>query len=203
LRKDSGAKIRIRHDWRAACQDIPASGRLAVERLEVETLECTSSSAHPKEIAMKTNKGFTLIELMITVAVIGILLKVALPAYTDYVKRGKLVEGTSVLSDGRVKMEQYFQDNRTYGPLSLALTAADGCPSTLPIPAATANFTYACSYVPAPTYIAPTNNYTITATGIGSLLGFGYTINETNTKGSTTPWGNSTTCWVNKKGGAC
>src|SRR5471030_888011 len=158
---------------------------------------------------MKIEKGFTLIELMITVAVIGILLKIALPAYTDYVKRGKLVEGTSTLSDGRVKMEQYFQDNRTYGPLSLALTAADGCPSTLPIPAATANFTYACSYVPAPTYIAPTNNYTITATctgslsAIGALPAFSYTINETNTKASTTPLGNSTTCWVNKKGGLC
>jgi type IV pilus assembly protein PilE len=131
---------------------------------------------------MKTENGFTLIELMITVAVIGILLKIALPAYTDYVKRGKLVEGTSTLSDGRVKMEQFFQDNRTY---------VGG-----PTPANTTNFTYATSNLALTTY-------TITASGIGSLLGFSYTINETNTKASTTPWGNSTTCWVNKKGGAC
>src|SRR5476649_1652588 len=94
---------------------------------------------------MKTEKGFTLIELMITVAVIGILLKIALPAYTDYVKRGKLVEGTSTLSDGRVKMEQYFQDNRTYAPPSVALTATNGCPTALPLPAATTNFTYSCA----------------------------------------------------------
>jgi hypothetical protein len=39
LRKVSPAKIRARHDWRAACQDIPASGRLGVERLGVATLE--------------------------------------------------------------------------------------------------------------------------------------------------------------------
>jgi len=133
---------------------------------------------------MKTNKGFTLIELMITVAVIGILLKVALPAYTDYVKRGKLVEGTSALSDGRVKMEQFFQDNPTTGYFGG------------PAPTATTNFTYAASN------LTPTT-YTITATGIGSLVGFVYTINETNTKASNTPWGNNATCWVNKKGGAC
>ena len=131
---------------------------------------------------MTTRKGFTLIELMIAIAVIGILLGVALPAYTEYATRGKLVEGTSALSDGRVKMEQFFQDNRTY---------AGGT-----APANTANFTYAPSNLSATTY-------TITATGIGSLSVFSYTINETNTKTSNTPWGNSATCWVVRKGGAC
>lgn len=131
---------------------------------------------------MKTKKGFTLIELMIAVAVIGILVGVALPAYTDYVTRGKLVEGTSALSDGRVKIEQYFQDNRTY----VGGTA----------PANTTNFTYVPSN-------RSTTTYTITATGIGSLSAFSYTINETNTKASNTPWGNSTTCWVIKKGDVC
>ena len=131
---------------------------------------------------MRTNKGFTLIELIITVAVIGILLVVGLPAYTDHVKRGKLAEGISALSDGRVKMEQFFQDNRTY---------IGG-----PAPAATPNFTYAASNLSATTY-------TITATGLGNLAGFVYTINEANTKASNTPWGNNATCWVVKKGGAC
>jgi type IV pilus assembly protein PilE len=180
-RNVSPAKIRARHGWCAACQDIPASGRLWVERWH-RNPRMNKLRAHPKEIAVKRKKGFTLIELMITVAVIGILLKVALPAYTDYVKRGKLVEGTSAISDGRVKMEQFFQDNRTY--------------VAGPAPANTTNFTYAASNLTATTY-------TITATGIGSLVGFVYTINETNTKASNTPWGNNATCWVNKKGGAC
>ncbi len=131
---------------------------------------------------MKTKNGFTLIELMIVVAVIGILSAVAIPAYTDYVMRGKLIEGTSALSDARVKMEQYFQDNRTY----LGGTA----------PANTTNFTYAPSNL-------STTTYTITATGIGSLSAYSYTINEANAKTSNTPWGNSTTCWVVKKGGEC
>jgi type IV pilus assembly protein PilE len=131
---------------------------------------------------VKTRKGFTLIELMIAVAVIGILVGVALPAYTDYATRGKLVEGTSALSDGRVKMEQFFQDNRTYfgGPA----------------PASTTNFTYDSSNL-------STTTYTITAIGIGGLSAFSYTIDQTNTKASNTPWGNCATSWVTKKGGAC
>lgn len=131
---------------------------------------------------MKMQKGFTLIEMMIVVAVIGILASIAIPAYSDYVTRGRLVEGTSALADGRIRMEQFFQDNRTY--------------TGGPCPAATANFTYACNNLTAITY-------TITAAGRGNLAAFSYTINQANTKGSNTPWGNSTTCWVRNKGGAC
>lgn len=142
---------------------------------------------------MKAQKGFTLVELMIVVAIIGILSAIAYPAYNDYVTRGKLTEATSALSDGRVKMEQFFQDNRTYVPTA-PQTGPNGCP--LAIPAATASFTYACSGLSATAYL-------ITATGIGNLATYSYTINETNTKTSTTPWGNGATCWITKKGSAC
>ena len=63
---------------------------------------------------MKTQKGFTLIELLIVIAVIGILAAVALPSYSDYITRGKIPDATSGLASKRVKMEQFFQDNRTY-----------------------------------------------------------------------------------------
>ena len=63
---------------------------------------------------MQRYKGFTLIEVMIVVAIIAILATVALPAYTDYVRRGKIAEGTSALLAMKTKMEQYFADNRSY-----------------------------------------------------------------------------------------
>ena len=96
---------------------------------------------------------------MIVVAIVAILAAVALPSYNDYVKRGKVAEVTSVLGDGRVKMEQWFLDNLTYvgGP----------CP-----PPSTKAFTVTCS--PAPT----ATTYTIIATGIADMTGFIYTLTQ-------------------------
>jgi type IV pilus assembly protein PilE len=133
-------------------------------------------------------KGFTLIELMITVVIIGILASIAIPQYADHVIRAKLQEGTSALAASRVKMEQYYMDNRTY--------ASSG------VPAATANFTYALSSL-------GTTSYIITATGRagGSVSNFTYNIDQTNTKQTTsakTGWGTTpANCWHIKKGGSC
>ena len=63
---------------------------------------------------MRNMSGFTLIELMIAVVVVAILTAIALPSYQEYVTRGKITEATSNLADMRVKLEQFFQDNRTY-----------------------------------------------------------------------------------------
>ena len=137
---------------------------------------------------MKTNKGFTLLELLSVVAVVAILSVIAFPAYNDYVIRGRLAEGFSGLSDGRVKMEQFFQDNRTY---------VGG-----PAPAASSSFTFAAGNLSATTY-------TLTATGNGRVAGFVYTIDQNNVKSTTAApagWAAAsmpTTCWIARKGGVC
>lgn len=134
---------------------------------------------------MKMQKGFTLVELMIVVAIVGILAVVVTPVYSDYVIRGKLVDATSGLSNGRVKLEQFFQDNRTY--------VGGTCP------ASTDYFTFACA--------TAASTYTITATGVGNLSAFIYYIDNTNTKQTTglkAGWGTvPANCWIVSKGGSC
>ena len=63
---------------------------------------------------MKNNKGFTLIEVMIVVAIIGILAAIAYPSYDEYVKRGNRTEGQAFLQDVAARQERYFSQNNAY-----------------------------------------------------------------------------------------
>lgn len=130
-------------------------------------------------------KGFTLIEVMITIAIIGIAMSIALPQYRDYVTRTRVTEAFSGLQGVQPAAEQFWSNNRTY-------VAFDRLPTSV-------NFTYALSG-------ATTSAYTVTATGTGPVNGFVYTINQNGVRATTaspTGWGTSTSCWVDHKGGAC
>lgn len=80
---------------------------------------------------MRRSTGFTLIEIMVVVAIVGILAAIAIPNYSDSVVRSKVTEATTTLADLRVRMEQAYQDNRTYSDS----VDATKCSSMVTIPA--------------------------------------------------------------------
>lgn len=146
----------------------------------------------PQVTRGRIQRGFTLIELMIVVGVIAILASIALPSYRDYIKRGQIVDGLVPLADMGGKMEQFFQDNRTYAGACSVGTVA-------PAPTNTARFTYTC-----PTTSATA--FTVVATGTGSMQGFVFSLNQAGVRATTgTPagWTAGSNCWSARKDGSC
>lgn len=136
-------------------------------------------------------RGFTLIELMIVVAIIALLSAVAMPQYTNYIRRGQVAEAGAFLSDYRVKMEQYFQDYKNYGTTN----CVDGAnpPSWASFSTTQAKyFSFSC-------LLNGTSGYVITATGKGGqAIGHAYTIDQNNTHTTTAFKGatvSGVSCW--------
>jgi type IV pilus assembly protein PilE len=136
----------------------------------------------------RTQHGFTLMEVLITIVIVGILSAVAVPAYTEHITRSRTAEAFSALGASQAAAEQFWSNNRTY-------VGFDGAST---FPAATPNFTYALSN-------ASASSFTVTATGRAKMTGFTYTIDQNGTRTTTaTPsWGTNAACWVDKKGGQC
>jgi type IV pilus assembly protein PilE len=142
---------------------------------------------------MKRICGFSLIELLVAVAIVSILAAVAIPGYRDYVTRGKLAEAYTNLASQRVKMEQFYQDFRTYTGACQANTVA-------PKPADTINFQYVCAI--------NDQTYTVTANGLatGGLAGFRFTVDQANNRATPSVpagWTSNGACWIRTKGGSC
>lgn len=150
--------------------------------------------------ATPRNAGFTLIEVMIVVVIIGALAAIGIPSYNNYIVRARISEAVSGLSDMRLKMEQYFQDNRTYaGACTGGITA---------LPTNTKYFDFSCTTTCGGNTTSLTATaYVVRACGKDQMTGFEYTVNEANARTTTITnvdgWTANATCWVVKQGGGC
>ena len=150
-----------------------------------------------KTIGLHDLRGFTLIEVMVAIAIVGILSAIAFPSYTAYILRGKMVEASTNLLAMRTAMEQYYQDNRGYA--SVSATIVSPCDATkMPL---MKNFTMTCAIG------TPAAGYTATATGSNaSTAGFSFAIDNVGNQNSTmgSIWGGASyACWIMKNGTTC
>jgi len=147
----------------------------------------------------KKIQGFTLIEIMIAVAIVGILSAIAYPNYASYVQRGKLMEASTALLSLRTSMEQYYQDNRTYATVGAPIISPCD-PTKMPV---MKGFDMTCQFG------TPPEGFTAKATGKSSSANtkdFEYRITNTGAQSSTVgpAWGGGNLpCWIMKKEDTC
>lgn len=112
-------------------------------------------------------RGFPLIEAMVIFAVIGSVAAIGALNYWRHAMRATLIEAGTALADYRTRMENFYQDNRTYAK-------GEACGST--VPTNVENFSVQCAIV------AGGQRFTATATGAGSAAGVVYMIDQANVR---------------------
>ncbi|MBA4176326.1 MAG: pilus assembly protein PilE [Leptothrix sp. (in: Bacteria)] len=132
---------------------------------------------------------------MITVAIVAIIASVAYPQYTDYVRRSRVAEATGLLSTTRVRLEQYFQDNRNYD------STATACGVVMP---SADNFTYTCTWGASGT----SQSFILSATGKASagMSGYTFTVDNDNQQRTTAfvgATGLPAACWLRRPSDTC
>ena len=139
---------------------------------------------------MRRQRGFTLLELMITLTVIGILAAVAYPAYSGYAKRGKRADGRALLQAAAFAQEKWRLSHTTYTSTVTDLTGA--CPSSGTCTSQQGNYTLSIT----PSTTSPGTDVTLTATAVSTsqLADTGCTSLVYTKRGSTVSY-TPATCW--------
>lgn len=142
----------------------------------------------------RETRGFSLIEVMVVVAIVALLAAVALPSYAAYIKRSRILDAVARLSDARARMEQFFLDQRTY------VDDTGQCGVTPPGTGTADAFSVQCE--------ATTTSFTYKATGLRSsgMDAFVYSIDQSGTKATLSvpgDWQRTADCWTIRQDGLC
>lgn len=132
--------------------------------------------------------GFSLIELMVVVAIIAIIAPFALPSYAAYIQRSRVGDALAPLAQYRLQMEHASQDNGNYG----VTTCAVAPPSDTPY------FRFGCALA------SSAQGFVATATGYGQMAAYVFSVDELGAQKTTAFPGAASLpapCWLTRTGG--
>lgn len=133
--------------------------------------------------------GFSLVDIMIAIVIVGILSSLALPSYRDYVTRARLTEAFAALGAAQASAEQFWSNEHTFA----------GFDGALSFPGNTPNFSYVLT-------TATASTYTMQAVGVGPVAGFVYAVDQNGVRATTSVpsgWSANDGCWTDRRDGAC
>ena len=138
-------------------------------------------------VCRRTLRGFTLVEMMIAVAIVALLATIAIPSYRQYVRRQALSQGVAALTELQVRMESYYQNTGAYGSAAACGIA----------PGNVSNFSVTCT-TSAGTGATPAvaQGYTAVATGTAALVAdVTYSVDAQGNKTTRYTGGATAACW--------
>jgi type IV pilus assembly protein PilE len=154
------------------------------------------SIAGRRRVSHRTHagSGFTVIEILVAVTIVGVLACIAVPSYNVYLVRSRLVDAALRLADHRTRMEQYYLDRRSYADVEGQCGVAPPAPSSSDV------LDVGC--------VATATTYRVTVTGHGdsAMAGFAYATDETGARTTLSVpagWTRATDCWTTRPDGSC